>query len=101
MDRAEAWALVQEWVASESLRRHMLSVESAMRHYAPLYGGDVEEWGVVGLLHDFDYERYPDVTVEGHPIVGAKYLREKGVSEDIVRAILAHAQEITGVAPEM
>jgi putative nucleotidyltransferase with HDIG domain len=78
----------------------MLSVESAMRHYAPKYGGDVEEWGVAGLLHDFDYERYPDVTVEGHPIVGAKYLRSIGVNEETIRAILAHAQEITGVAPE-
>ncbi len=100
IDRAGAWALVQEYVVSESLRRHMLAVESAMRHYAPQFGGDVEEWGVVGLLHDFDYERYPDVSVEGHPIVGSRILRERGVPEVVIHAILAHAEEITGVAPE-
>ncbi len=100
MDRAQAWAIVEEFVASESLRRHMLAVESAMRHYAPQFGGDVETWGNVGLLHDFDYERYPDVSVEGHPVVGARILRERGVSEEMIHAILAHAEEITGVAPE-
>jgi putative nucleotidyltransferase with HDIG domain len=75
----------------------MLSVEAALRAYAPRFSGDVELWSVVGLLHDFDYERYPDVAVEGHPIMGSHILRERGVSEDIIRAILSHATEVTGV----
>jgi len=100
MTREQAWALVTEYTQGESLRRHMLSVETAMRAYAPRFGGDPDEWGLVGLLHDFDYERYPNVAVEGHPVVGSKLLRERGVSEAIVRAILSHAEEITGVAPE-
>jgi putative nucleotidyltransferase with HDIG domain len=78
----------------------MLAVETAMRAYAPRFGGDPEVWGMTGLLHDFDYERYPDVAVEGHPVVGSKILRERGVSEDIIKAVLAHAEEITGVKPE-
>src|SRR5690606_18432523 len=100
MNRSEAWQLVQEYTQSESLRRHMLAVEAAMRAYAPRYGGDPDVWGVTGLLHDFDYEQNPDVSVEGHPVVGARILRERGVSEEIVRAILAHAEAITGVKPE-
>jgi putative nucleotidyltransferase with HDIG domain len=78
----------------------MLSVESAMRAYAKRMNGDIELWGVVGLLHDFDYERYPNVATEGHPVVGSKILRERGVDETIIHAILAHAPEITGVEPE-
>jgi len=100
MDRQKAWEIVTEFTESDSLRRHMLAVEAAMRAYAPRFGGDPDLWGVVGLLHDFDYEKYPDVAVEGHPVVGSKILRERGVSEDIIRAILSHAEEITGVAPE-
>lgn len=100
MDRATAWATVEEFTESDSLKRHMLAVEAAMRAYAPRFGGDPEVWGVVGLLHDFDYEKNPDVAVEGHPVVGAKILRERGVDETIVRAILAHAEQITGVKPE-
>lgn len=100
MNREQAWATVTEFTQSESLRRHMLAVETAMRAYASRFGEDPEVWGVVGLLHDFDYERYPDVAVEGHPVVGSKILRERGVSEDIIKAILAHAEEITGVKPE-
>jgi putative nucleotidyltransferase with HDIG domain len=99
-DRNQAWAIVTEYTANESLRRHMQAVEVAMRAYAPRFGGDPAEWGVVGLLHDFDYERYPDVAVEGHPVVGSKILRERGVPEPMVKAILAHAEEITGVKPE-
>jgi putative nucleotidyltransferase with HDIG domain len=98
--REQAWAIVTEYTQSDSLRRHMLAVEIAMRAYAPRFNGDPEVWGVAGLLHDFDYERYPDVAVEGHPVVGSKILRERGVSDDIIKTILAHAEEITGVKPE-
>lgn len=100
MERQQAWAIVTEFTESESLRRHMLAVECAMRAYAERRGGDPEVWGVVGLLHDFDYEKYPDVAVEGHPVVGSKILKERGVSDEIIKAILAHAEEITGVKPE-
>jgi putative nucleotidyltransferase with HDIG domain len=98
--RAEAWQLVCEHTSNESLRRHMLSVEAAMRAYASRFGEDPELWGVVGLLHDFDYEQYPDVSASGHPNQGARILRDRGVDEGIVRAILAHAPEITGIEPE-
>ncbi len=97
MKREEAWAIVTEYTASDSLRKHMLSVEAGMRAYAPRFQGDVERWGVVGLLHDFDYERYPDVAAEGHPVIGSRLLRERGVDEEIIRAILSHATEVTGV----
>lgn len=100
MNREEAWSLVTEYTSGESLRRHMLAVESAMRAYAPRFDGDPAVWGVVGLLHDFDYERNPDISIEGHPLVGSKILRARGVDEDIIRAILSHAEEITGVKPE-
>ena len=98
--RKEAWQLVCEYTESESLRRHMLSVEAAMRAYAVRLDDHPDLWGVVGLLHDFDYERYPDVSANGHPNRGAEILREKGVDEVIVRAILAHASEVTGAEPE-
>lgn len=97
MNREEAWALVTEYTASDSLRKHMLSVAAALRAYAPRFNGDAEQWSVVGLLHDFDYERYPDVAAEGHPVIGARILRERGVDEEIIRAILSHAAEVTGV----
>src|SRR5690606_8938026 len=100
MDRAQAWEIVQEFTQSESLRRHMLAVEAAMRAYAPKFGGDPETWGVVGLLHDFDYEQNPDLSVECHPVVGSKILRQRGASEETIRSILAHAEEVTGVKPE-
>lgn len=100
LNRDQAWAIVTEFTQSESLQRHMLSVEAAMRAYAPRFGGDPELWGVVGLLHDFDYERYPNVAVEGHPVVGSRILRERGVPEEVIKGILAHAEEITGVKPE-
>jgi putative nucleotidyltransferase with HDIG domain len=98
--RNEAWQLVCEYTQSESLRRHMLSVEAAMRAYALRFGEDAELWGVVGLLHDFDYERYPDVSAEGHPSRGAKILTDQGVDQVVVRAILAHAPEVTGAEPQ-
>ena len=94
MTREQAWELLCEWTPSESLRKHALSVEAAMRFYARKFGGSEEEWGIVGLLHDFDYERYP--TAEDHPFRGVEYLRSQGVSEDWLEAILAHA-DYTGV----
>lgn len=97
MNRAEAWDLVCEYTQSPQLRRHMLAVEAAMRAYARYFGEDEEKWGLVGLLHDFDYERFPDVAENGHPNTGTPILRERGVDEEIVRAILSHATEVTGV----
>jgi putative nucleotidyltransferase with HDIG domain len=98
--REEAWKLVTEYTASDSLRRHMLAVEAAMRAYAERFGEDADVWGVVGLLHDFDYERFPEISEQGHPSIGATLLRQKGVDEEIVQAILSHAPEVTGREPE-
>ncbi|NPA06498.1 MAG: HDIG domain-containing protein [Chloroflexi bacterium] len=98
MTREEALAIVHEFVKSESLRRHMLAVEACMRFYAEKLGEDVETWGITGLLHDFDWEIHPNM--DEHPIKGAEILRARGVPEDIVRAILAHAPERTGVQPQ-
>ncbi len=94
MDRPAALSLVREYVKNESLVRHMLAVEAAMRFYAEKYGEDVEAWGLVGLLHDFDWEIHP--TLEEHPQAGAPILRQRGVPEEIVRAVLSHADH-TGV----
>lgn len=100
MNRNEAWQLVCEYTESVSLRRHMLAVEAGMRAYAKRFGEDEELWGIVGLLHDFDYEQNPDVGVNGHPNTGAPILRAHGVDEGIVRAILSHATEATGIERE-
>ncbi len=92
--REEAWSLLTEWVQSESLRRHMLCVEAAMRAYAEKYGADPEEWGLAGLLHDLDYEKYPSpdpAAKTGHPFEAVKLLREKNYPEEILEAILGHA----------
>lgn len=94
--REEAWLLLCEWTLGESLRKHARAVEHAMRTYARKYDEDEEKWGLVGMLHDFDYERYPD---ERHPQLGSEILREKGYSEEVIRAILSHA-DYTGVARE-
>jgi putative nucleotidyltransferase with HDIG domain len=94
MDRSEALTLVREYVKNENLVRHMLSVEAAMRLYAGKYGADVEQWGLTGLLHDFDWEIHP--TLEQHPMDGVPILRERGVDEEIIQAILSHAER-TGV----
>jgi len=100
MNREKAWELVTEYTESESLRRHMLATESAMRAYAEKLGGDPDLWGVTGLIHDFDYEKYPDMGDEdGHPLKGVSILREMGVNEAIIQGVLAHAESITGVAP--
>src|SRR5450759_3672075 len=87
-DRIAALALVNEYTTDPSLLRHMLCVEAAMRAYAVRFGGDPELWGVVGLLHDFDFERWPLLDGTGHPQKGALILREHGWSEEIIRAIL-------------
>jgi putative nucleotidyltransferase with HDIG domain len=94
MDRTQALNIVKEYVKNENLVRHMLAVEAAMRFYAEKLNADVETWGIVGLLHDFDWEIHP--TLEQHPQDGAPLLRERGVTEEIVRAILSHADH-TGV----
>ncbi|HET8628434.1 MAG TPA: HDIG domain-containing protein [Thermomicrobiales bacterium] len=90
--RDEAWALMTEYVQSQSLRRHMLAVEAAMRAYARRFGEDEERWGVVALLHDFDYEIHP--TLDQHPQDGAPILRERGYSEDLIHDILTHADHL-------
>ncbi len=92
MTRDEALALVREFVKNEGLIRHMLSVETAMRFYAEKYGEDIEQWGLIGLLHDFDWEIHP--TLEEHPQAGAPMLRERGVSEEIIQDILSHADHL-------
>jgi putative nucleotidyltransferase with HDIG domain len=94
MSRDQALAIVNEFVENENLIRHMLAVEAAMRFYAEKFGEDEDTWGITGLLHDFDWEIHP--TLEEHPQAGAPILRERGVPEEIVRAILSHADH-TGV----
>lgn len=92
--REEALSLLNEYTKSDSLLRHAYAVEQAMRKYAQKYGEDEEKWGVTGLLHDFDYEKYP--TAEEHPFVGNKILKEHGYEDDILEAIMGHA-DYTGV----
>jgi len=95
----EALALMHEYTASDALRKHMYAVELAMRAYARKYGEDEERWGLVGLLHDFDYERYPNDAhspTDEHPSFGVRLLRERGMADDLCRAILGHAS-YTGV----
>ena len=95
--REAAWCLLTEFTQSESLRKHALAVEACMRAYAQKLGADQELWGEVGLLHDFDYEKYP--SHEDHPYKGNEILKERGWSDEIRRAIMSHA-EYTGVKPE-
>lgn len=90
ISRDAAWALVCEWTQSDSLRRHMLAVEAGMRDYAPDFGGDVELWGLTGLVHDLDYERHPDLST-GHPRIALEVLRGHGYPEELVRAVASHA----------
>src|ERR1700722_9135729 len=93
--RDTAWCLLTEFTQSESLRKHALAVEACMRAYAGKAGADQELWGMVGLLHDFDYEKYP--SPEEHPYKGCEILKERGYSEEVRRAIMSHA-EYSGVA---
>ena len=96
LSRDDAFALLCEYTKSESLLKHALSVEAAMRWYARKYGEDETLWGITGLLHDFDYERFPDPTENGHPYRGCGILRERGYPEEMVEAIMGHAA-YTGV----
>jgi putative nucleotidyltransferase with HDIG domain len=100
--RDDALALMQEWTASDSLRKHMLAVEGAMRAYAADFGEDVERWGLTGLMHDFDYERFPNeahAADVGHPSEGVRLLRSLEYPEDVLQAVLGHA-DYTGVVRE-
>jgi putative nucleotidyltransferase with HDIG domain len=96
--REEAWQLVCEWTESGSLRKHMLGVEVAVRAYARMFGADEETWAIAGLVHDLDYERYPDLET-GHPRMGVEELRRRGYPDEIVHAVLGHA-EFMGVPRE-
>jgi predicted hydrolase (HD superfamily) len=89
LNRADAWALLLEWTTSDSLRTHALAVEAAVRGYARMAGADEDDWGVVALLHDFDYERYPTST--DHPFRGCEELARRGYPDWVTRAILSHA----------
>jgi putative nucleotidyltransferase with HDIG domain len=97
LSRDAAWALLTEFTQNENLQKHALAVEAAVRGYARQWGEDEDAWGVTALLHDFDYERYPDLA--DHPFKGAEILRERGYPEWLVRAVLSHADH-TGVARE-
>src|SRR5437868_14443133 len=90
VSRQEAWDLLAEWVSSSSLLRHALAVEAAMRAYAPRFDGDVEMWGLTGLLHDLDYERYPSLE-DGHPRYALRELEGRGYPPELVRAVASHA----------
>jgi putative nucleotidyltransferase with HDIG domain len=99
---ARAQAILHDWVQSESLRKHCYAVADSMKHFAQLRGKDADLWEAVGLLHDMDYERHPNLersVTEGHPFVGVAWLRESGWSEEVCRAILSHA-DYAGVLPE-
>jgi len=103
MSQAErALSILHEWVKSESLRKHCYAVADSMKHFAQLRNEDVDLWEAVGLLHDMDYEKHPNLersATEGHPFVGVKWLRENGWSEEVCRAILSHA-DYSGVEPQ-
>src|SRR4030088_2569415 len=98
ISREDSWSLLCEWTQSDSLRRHMLAVEAAMRAYAPRFDGDPELWGLTGLLHDLDYERYPDLG-DGHPRYAIAELESRGYAPELVRAVASHA-DFMGVPRE-
>jgi putative nucleotidyltransferase with HDIG domain len=98
MNRQATWELLKEYTLSESLIKHALAVEAALRAYAAKFGEDPDTWGIVGLIHDFDYERYPSAEA-GHPFKGAEELRARGYPEFVVKAVLSHA-EYSGVPRE-
>lgn len=98
--RETAWQVLTEYTQNPQLIKHALAVEAGMRAYAQRFGEDVEKWGVVGLIHDFEYERYPNLGPDGHPFKGAQILRELGWDEALIRAVLCHAPALTGATPE-
>jgi putative nucleotidyltransferase with HDIG domain len=89
LNREQSWELMCTWTESDSLRKHMLAVEAAMRAYARRFGEDEEKWGITGLLHDMDYEKHP--TPDEHPMVGVRELESRGYPEDVIHAIKGHA----------
>jgi putative nucleotidyltransferase with HDIG domain len=93
LSRDQAWDLFRSWTESESLRRHVLAVETAMRAYAARFGEDEEQWGLVGMLHDLDYERYPDLET-GHPRMALEEFEKLGFSPEFVRAVASHADAL-------
>jgi putative nucleotidyltransferase with HDIG domain len=95
-DRSEAVTLMETWVENDGLRKHMYAVEAVLRHYARLRGENEELWGLAGLLHDLDWEKHP----EEHPLKAVDELRQRGYPEEVLRAILAHRADFTGVKPE-
>jgi putative nucleotidyltransferase with HDIG domain len=99
VNRADAYALVCEYTASDSLRKHMLAVEAAMRAYARKFSEDVELWGIVGLLHDFDYERWP--APPDHPLKGSEILADRGYPPQVIYAIQSHADYLQHLAPRV
>ncbi|HKB35197.1 MAG TPA: HDIG domain-containing protein [Gemmataceae bacterium] len=99
MNRADAFALLNEYVTDQSLVRHCLSVEAAMRAYARKLGQDEEKWGIVALLHDFDYQRWP--TAPEHPLKGSEILRERGYPEEVITSILSHADYLSDRYPRV
>jgi putative nucleotidyltransferase with HDIG domain len=99
LSRDDAVLLMERWTASESLRKHMLAVESATAAYARKLGGDEAQWRVAAILHDFDYERHPTPDAQGHPYVGVAHLRSEGLPDEVLDAIMGHA-DYTGVARE-
>ena len=97
-DREGAAAILREYTQNPQLIKHALAVEAAMRHYARIFGEDQEWWGLIGLLHDFDYERWPNLP--DHPLRGEEILRQRGYPEDVIRAIKSHAGDTLGIARE-
>ena len=95
--REQAWELLNEYTKNPNLIKHALAVETGMRAYARRFGKDEEQWGVVGLIHDFEYEQYPDLGPEGHPFKGTEILRELGWPEALIRGVQAHAPGLTGI----
>ncbi|HQE93335.1 MAG TPA: HDIG domain-containing protein [Anaerolineae bacterium] len=98
--REEAWKVLNEYTQNPHLIAHALAVEAGMKAYARRFDEDEERWAVVGLIHDFEYERYPDLGAGGHPFKGAEIMRAMGWDESLIRAVAAHAPELTGVTPD-
>ncbi len=98
--REAAWTVLNEYTQNPNLIKHALAVEAAMRAYAWRFNGDEERWAVVGLIHDFEYERYPDLGAGGHPFKGAEIMREMGWDEALIRAVACHAPDLTGAEPQ-